>query len=127
MEFFRRKRFGRFFALLFTAALLLGTIPCHAFAEEAKWGQVSAGWYHSLGVKTDGTLWSWGANSYGQLGTGDKDSFLLPQKILENVAMAEAGESHSLALLKTASFTAGAQTTCTSLGRKARKSFPRSS
>ena len=34
------------------------------------WCQVSGGRYHTAGVKTDGTLWTWGFNSTGQLGTG---------------------------------------------------------
>ncbi|MFB9955188.1 RCC1 domain-containing protein [Cellulomonas denverensis] len=32
--------------------------------------QVTAGWWHSLAIADDGTLWSWGANADGQLGTG---------------------------------------------------------
>jgi alpha-tubulin suppressor-like RCC1 family protein len=32
------------------------------------WCQVSAGSNHSLGVRTNGTVWSWGSNSQGQLG-----------------------------------------------------------
>ena len=32
------------------------------------WSRVSAGNSHTLGLKTDGTLWSWGYNGYGQLG-----------------------------------------------------------
>jgi alpha-tubulin suppressor-like RCC1 family protein len=36
------------------------------------WHQVSSGDSHTLAVKTDGTLWSWGDNStYGALGLGD--------------------------------------------------------
>ena len=31
---------------------------------------LSAGLYHSLAVKPDGTLWAWGRNDYGQLGDG---------------------------------------------------------
>jgi hypothetical protein len=34
------------------------------------WTSVSVGNYHSLGVKADGTLWSWGSNESGQLGFG---------------------------------------------------------
>ena len=32
---------------------------------------VAAGGYHTCAVKTDGTLWCWGKNTSGQLGTGD--------------------------------------------------------
>jgi len=35
------------------------------------WSKVSAGHFGSLAVKTDGTLWAWGNNGYGQLGLGD--------------------------------------------------------
>ena len=31
---------------------------------------VSCGRNHTIAVKTDGTLWTWGSNSYGQLGNG---------------------------------------------------------
>ena len=34
------------------------------------WDQVAAGYVNSLAIKTDGTLWAWGANNYGQLGIG---------------------------------------------------------
>ncbi|MFZ4599436.1 MAG: RCC1 domain-containing protein [Terrimicrobiaceae bacterium] len=34
------------------------------------WCQVSAGGSHSLGVRTNGTAWAWGYNSYGRLGDG---------------------------------------------------------
>jgi len=32
-------------------------------------------------VKTNGTLWSWGFNNYGQLGTGNRTSFSFPLQI----------------------------------------------
>jgi alpha-tubulin suppressor-like RCC1 family protein len=35
------------------------------------WKQVSVGGDTSAAIKTDGTLWVWGRNSYGQLGTND--------------------------------------------------------
>jgi alpha-tubulin suppressor-like RCC1 family protein len=34
------------------------------------WKQVASGSTHSAAVKTDGTLWTWGYNGNGQLGTG---------------------------------------------------------
>jgi alpha-tubulin suppressor-like RCC1 family protein len=34
------------------------------------WSTVQAGDFHSVGTKTDGTLWTWGLNDSGQLGLG---------------------------------------------------------
>ncbi|RAK69491.1 hypothetical protein [Hymenobacter edaphi] len=34
----------------------------------AGWQSVSAGWNSTLALRTDGTLWAWGDNQYGQLG-----------------------------------------------------------
>ena len=36
---------------------------------------------HSIGYKTDGTLWSWGYNSSGQLGQNDKAQYSSPRQI----------------------------------------------
>jgi hypothetical protein len=37
---------------------------------DADWVSVAAGAAHSLAIKSDGTLWAWGWNFYGQLGGG---------------------------------------------------------
>ena len=34
------------------------------------WKQVACGLFHTAAIKTDGTLWTWGSNSYGKLGDG---------------------------------------------------------
>lgn len=44
--------------------------PVQTVAGGNNWKQVSCGGSHSLAIKTDGTLWSWGRNNYGQLGAG---------------------------------------------------------
>ena len=36
----------------------------------ADWYQISGSTFGSSAIKTDGSLWSWGANSFGQLGLG---------------------------------------------------------
>ena len=43
--------------------------PVTTFAGGTNWKQVSAGTFHSAAIKTDGTLWTWGDGTYGQLGT----------------------------------------------------------
>jgi alpha-tubulin suppressor-like RCC1 family protein len=42
--------------------------PVQTVAGGTNWKQVSAGYYHTAAIKTDGTLWIWGSNSYGLLG-----------------------------------------------------------
>ena len=42
--------------------------PVTTFAGGNNWKQVDCGYRHSGAVKTDGTLWTWGNNVYGQLG-----------------------------------------------------------
>jgi alpha-tubulin suppressor-like RCC1 family protein len=32
------------------------------------WRSVTAGYYHTCGVRTDDTLWCWGSNEHGTLG-----------------------------------------------------------
>ena len=39
---------------------------------------VAAGIYHSLAVKSDGTVWAWGDNYYGQLGDGTTTTTVRP-------------------------------------------------
>lgn len=61
---------------------------------------VSAGQYHSLALKTNGTVWAWGDNSRGQLGDGSFNASNLPvaTQISGVVAIAAGGPFHSLAL-----------------------------
>jgi alpha-tubulin suppressor-like RCC1 family protein len=40
------------------------------------WKQVSCGYNFTSAIKTDGTLWSWGWNAYGQLGVNDSGGTL---------------------------------------------------
>ena len=42
--------------------------PITTFAGGTDWKQVSAGSTHTAAIKTDGTLWVWGAGTSGQLG-----------------------------------------------------------
>jgi alpha-tubulin suppressor-like RCC1 family protein len=42
--------------------------PVQVVGGFTDWCQVSAGNLHSLGLRTNGTAWSWGCNSIGQLG-----------------------------------------------------------
>lgn len=42
--------------------------PVQTVSGGNNWKSVSAGYRHVCAIKTDGTLWLWGSNGYGQLG-----------------------------------------------------------
>ncbi len=50
-----------------------------------KWRSVSAGSYHSLALRADGTLWAWGGNGTGQLGDGTREGRYTPVQVLTGV------------------------------------------
>ena len=45
--------------------------PVQTIAGGSNWKECATGDSYSAGIKTDGTLWVWGFNSYGQLGTSN--------------------------------------------------------
>jgi alpha-tubulin suppressor-like RCC1 family protein len=61
---------------------------------------VAAGQYHSIALKTDGTVWAWGYNKYGQLGDGTTTDSTTPVQIsgLTDVTAIAAGSLHTIAL-----------------------------
>jgi len=61
---------------------------------------VEVGRYHTLIVKTDGSLWGTGLNYDGQLGDGTNVDKELPVFIMSNVKVVSAGAFHTL-ILKT--------------------------
>jgi len=84
---------------------------------------VSAGWTHAVAIRADGTVWTWGANSwtgafdcedsydsnnlgyfcgYGKLGNGTTSDQYTPQQVsgLSGAIMALAGDSFTSVLLR---------------------------
>ena len=51
-------------------------------------------------IKTDGTLWAWGNNSYGELGTGNTTNYSSPKQVgaLTNWSQTASGYGHVLAV-----------------------------
>jgi uncharacterized repeat protein (TIGR02543 family) len=48
---------------------------------ERDWSQVSASLFTSFAIKTDGSLWAWGYNEYGQLGDGTTTDRNMPVRV----------------------------------------------
>jgi alpha-tubulin suppressor-like RCC1 family protein len=63
---------------------------------------IAAGVYHSMALKSDGTVWTWGANWYGGLGTGGSlwTNQTTPAQVsgLSGIVAIAAGDYHSVAL-----------------------------
>jgi alpha-tubulin suppressor-like RCC1 family protein len=62
---------------------------------------IAAGQAHSLAVLSDGTVWAWGLNAFGQLGDGTNTTSSVPVRVgsLTGATAVAAGSDHSLALL----------------------------
>ena len=64
---------------------------------------VAFGGYHSVALRADGTVWGWGANDYGQLGTGSADQWVITSPVqaigVQGATQVAAGEGDTLAVV----------------------------
>lgn len=84
---------------------LIGTMMLSgtSFGAGSELTGIAAGFSHSLVVKSDGTVWAWGNNDYGQLGDGTSGwdaNKTEPVQVLglSDVKDVAAGEGYSLAI-----------------------------
>ena len=52
------------------------------------WVHVATGYAHTLAIRSDGSLWAWGANNYGQLGDGTTVAKSLPTQVRTALSLA---------------------------------------
>ena len=79
-----------------------------ALAGTATWKSVATGGFHTLGIKSDGSLWAWGLDDKGQLGNNTSGSispgqpkiFSTPQAIgtAKDWQVVSAGDGHSVGI-----------------------------
>lgn len=81
------------------------TTPARISAASGNdWIAISASELHSLAIKRNGTVWSWGGNVSGQLGSGNTadrsipTALTVPAAISKDMISVSAGDNHSLAL-----------------------------
>src|SRR5262249_36192764 len=76
------------------------TTPVQVAALGANVAKIGLGFTHTCAITTDGRLWCWGANSFGQLGEDTTNDRLAPQPvsaILNTVAEVELGTTSTCA------------------------------
>jgi len=75
--------------------------PVTTFVGGTNWKQVACGDKHTAAIKTDGTLWTWGFNTNGELGVGDGSQRNFPVVVSSaatNWKQVSCGYSHTAAI-----------------------------
>jgi alpha-tubulin suppressor-like RCC1 family protein len=86
---------SRAFVYLVFITAWLPSSPAHSAIPA-----ISGGWEHSVALNIDGTVRSWGQDTYGQLGTGRQFGSLTPTPTLgvSGLQAVSAGNTHTVAL-----------------------------
>lgn len=94
------------------------TNPLLISTTKSSWLTTTLGLNHTLGIKTDGSLWAWGRNSYGQLGIANLIDKNQPVKVDSgnNWVNVAAGGNHSLAIKASGTLWAWGQNSYGELG-----------
>ena len=90
----------RIIAVLLAVLMALGMFAVGASANTGTTAMLAAGAHHTIALRSDGTVWAWGANIRGQLGDGTNTNRGTPVRVqnLSNITAIAAGADHSLAL-----------------------------
>ena len=75
--------------------------PVTTFAGGTNWKQVDSGTAHTAAIKTDGTLWTWGAGSFGGLGNAVTTNTSTPITTFAggtNWKQVDSGTAHTAAI-----------------------------
>jgi len=96
--------------LLSLVVLLSALFAASASPAELERVRIAAGGTHSMAVSSDGVLWVWGENTFGQLGDGvatvyddqnqitRNNDMYEPMRLLDNIVEIAAGDGFSLAV-----------------------------
>ena len=113
--------------LFFTTNATNGIAPV-LISYDRSWTTVSAGASHALAIATDNSLYAWGNNANGELGTGDtvNRSRSYPTQIKTGISKIQAGNNFTLMLDNSGNmFTTGAGTAgSTGIGFTTNRSSP---
>lgn len=91
---------NRFGQLGFGESIAQAPAPTRLTSLPARIVDFSSRSMHSMALTSDGAVWIWGDNRYGQIGNGSKKTVWTPQRVadLTDITAVAAGAGHSLAL-----------------------------
>ena len=92
--------FKKFMGMLMSLVLIASSVGVvFAEGEFRTEPMVSAGGSHTVALKSDGTVWCWGFNKFGQLGDETNEGRNTPVQVkgLSGVTAVSAGSSHTVA------------------------------
>jgi len=94
---YNKFRHVRYVVVLFSLLVLL---IITSVSSASVTPQLSSGWYHTIALKSDGTVWTWGENESGQLGNGTTTSSNIPVQVYEisNITAIESGYLYNIVL-----------------------------
>lgn len=97
---------------------LIPNTSCPTDTNEHCWKEVACGHRNTLAIKTDGSLWAWGNNTYGESGLGTISATNVPMQIGtdHDWTAIEAGSRFSLALKSNGTLWAWGENTAGQLG-----------
>jgi len=101
-----KKRMIQLICLILVSAVAFAAAPVNLPAGAAAFEtepMLAAGESHVAALKSDGTVWSWGRNNFGQLGDGTEKTVTqkttpVQAKNMDNVQAIATGSSHTVAL-----------------------------
>ncbi len=91
---------NRFLLLIFAAFIQTLLFPAATAQQVLTTKSLAAGSSHSMALRSDGTVWTYGTNNSGELGQGSTPLSLSPRRVqgLPVIAGISAGPLHSLAV-----------------------------
>ncbi|NTV89063.1 MAG: hypothetical protein HGA22_01665 [Clostridiales bacterium] len=88
----------KFVSYIMVFILLFTLFPLVVHAQGETGSVISAGADSTFVIKKDGSLWGCGANDFGNIGVGNRETVSVFTKILEDVSSVSASEYHTVAL-----------------------------
>lgn len=84
-------------AVTMVAALLIALLLLPATSAQAATPAMDGAWQHTIALRADGTVWAWGANDHGQLGSGTDAGRIVPAQVRDSSALGRLSDIESIA------------------------------